>query len=249
MTTLNITGGTIIGAVAPLRGNAPFHRAPIVIATAANELLRISRYSGEFAEGEQLDKEEWQALIDSNEAIPLPCMSASSNVWLWVLRRNFLLDRERLLAHLRNSSALQKTIELEEGVLGHLVNEAMAAGLRDALANEAARQAEASLRARDAERAVSFAEAAFNLQRTITPRSVALLASGYRMLQRSERADGYLELTGRSLGGAFRSEVQNEISAIESTLELSLSAREFYVMRTERSHALKQSPLLRRRAA
>jgi hypothetical protein len=146
----------------------------------------------------------------------------------------------------RANALLAEPIKSVSGDLTLVVLEPRVAGLREAWANEAARLSHRAFCQGDDAKALVAAKAAFNLEPTMSPRRIALLAYAYRRLQRARRADGYILMANRSRGPEFANEVLEEMKLLERELS---SARAISAFKKCRLEALSHSPMLRGTAA
>jgi hypothetical protein len=241
MTTWGLEHRRIVGALASWKGQAPFHRAPLVLVSTLDpdQFLRIHRYVDGGVEGEALRREDWDALMVSDEAMPLPERAALRDAWLWIFRKRFALDRGECIAELRQQQSLATEPQWGgEDDVACLVVETNLAGLRDAWASRAARLGEEALKRKDAARALDAAETAFQLERLMSPKRVALLSVAYRLAGRDSRAAGYVPMTERSMGSAFAREVEAEIAVLSPDRGMS-------ALRAGRLPALRRAPMLR----
>jgi hypothetical protein len=241
VTVWGLEQGRIVGALASWKGRAAFHRAPLVLVSTSDpdRYLRINRYIDGRVEGEALRREDWDALMRSDEAMPLlPERSAARDVWLWLFRKRFALDRVSRVEELRQQQSLLAEPQWGgEDSVACLVAETGLGGLRDAWASQASRLGEEALHGKDAQRTLDAAETAFDLERLMSPRRVALLSVAYRLGGRESRAAGYVSMAERSMGAAFAKEVQAEIAALFPDAGLS-------TLRARRLLALKRAPML-----
>src|ERR1700720_4726279 len=108
-----LSSAQVIGGTRPLDPEVPFAQARVVLQKRAaggdvgEEFLLVYRYSlSEYAEGNTMTKEEWEALVDAGEAhqleTPLP---AKPNGTLWLLGPDFP-ERDRVIEELRAAKAL-----------------------------------------------------------------------------------------------------------------------------------------------
>jgi hypothetical protein len=219
----------IVGGMASWKGKAPFHRASVVIVPneGSGALVKVLRYGGSEAEGENLDADDWSALQRQGEAMAWPGrVPAQADVWLWVIRKTFALERTATLAELRQCCRLLGEPMEDSGDLACLVVEKKAADLREAWASRATRLAEDRLAAKKVNEALEAASTALQVGALMTPQRLALLALTYKRCGRDERSEGYFKMAERSLGAAFAREARkrfNELSRAYPVLsELSM---------------------------
>ena len=188
----------------------------IASADGGDSLLKILRYTDEDAEGEELDHDEWPALLSKQEAMLLPGNHpAQPHAWLWIFRKSFALDRPQILQELSDTCRqIGEPIQSPSGDTAFLVIESHAADLRETWASRAARFSEVALCQNDTGTALALAETAFHVGSLMTPQRLALLAFAYKRNGRETRADAYLKMAGRSMGAPFADEVRKELEVL-----------------------------------
>src|SRR5262245_12926787 len=98
----SLTECHIVGGMRPAEGKAPFARGAAVLEKASDlgRFLQVRGYAGGEAEGDELDRAAWEALLSSQQAARLTkTIHAAPYAAVWILRPGFEA-RDKLLAAL-----------------------------------------------------------------------------------------------------------------------------------------------------
>lgn len=211
----------IIGAMAPPRGKGAFDRANVIISANAEQgpFLNVRAYIGaDEVEGKPLTREEWDALLRSEQAIEITPVPSAKGAALWILRPSFM-GRDAALEELRSSgSLLHDKISGSDGSFLCLVNEPEANHFRDGWAARAAADAQSWARSGLWDRALEAAARAFSVERGMHPERLALLSLVYERTGNKTRADAYVDMAERSRGKDFAAQVRERRDAFRREL-------------------------------
>lgn len=215
------TGLYIIGAMAPPRGKGPFDRANVVVSADVGRgpFINVRAYIGaDELEGKTLTREEWDALLRSDQAIEVEPVPLKTGAALWVLRPSFT-GRDAALEELRVSGVLfHDKIAWSDGSFLCLINEPEANHFRDAWSHRATSDARSLARSGLWERALETASLAFSLERGMHPERLALLSLLFEKSGNPTRAEGYVAMAERSRGKDFALQVQEQREALRAEL-------------------------------
>jgi hypothetical protein len=224
---MKIADSIVVGAMTAPKGKAVFDRANLVLAsrTEPRTYVQVRAYIGtDEVEGKPLTQPEWLALVRSQEAIALPEVAATSGAALWVLRRAFE-GLSGAVEELRTSGALLcDVMRFDDGSIGCLLREPHALGFREGWAAAAEKLARAEAKRGRWEQARGFASQAFVLERSMTPERVALLALACARCGSAAASDGYIEMSRRSRGEAFKARVLEQREDLEQALQEAVPA-------------------------
>ncbi len=215
----------VAGALTLPEGKASFDRAPLILRSNSNfnKLLQITSY---LSDGEPYGKiftqEDFQALVQSRQAIEFEKpFEASSETVLWVFRPNFI-NREEALEELRsNDLLLLNYLPLPGGSFGCLVRERdIALKLRDRWATLADTESQKYIDKGDWLAACRAATHAFTVGCEMTPERLARLILIYKYQGLPTRAEGYMQMARRSRGEEFVAKIEKIVSLKSKQLSI-----------------------------
>ena len=220
---MNIASCRIVGAMTLPHAKGAFDRAGLIVASREPPVtyLQVRAYVGsDEIEGKPLDREDFDALVQSEQAIVLePPLDLMTGAALYVLRPSFD-GRGAALQEVRASGVLLRDkLELQDGSWACLVREPGAGAFRDRWAAEASAQALSWAKDGHWERAKNAASRAFVLERDMSPERVAMLALAHDRCGSGVRAGGYLQMARRSRGDDFAQQIVDKRARLEQEIE------------------------------
>jgi hypothetical protein len=220
---MRIGSSRIVGAMTLPHGKAAFDSANVIVesTTSPGTYLQVRAYvSPDEIEGKALDRADFEALIQAEQAIALdPHRETALGATFWVLRPTFI-GREEPLAELRASGwLLHDFISLPDGSWGCLVREPEASKLRDRWAEKAFREALSWAESGRWEWARAAASRAFVLERTLSADRIALLSLTHERCGNNARAKAYLQMARNSRGEELAKQAFERRSELERRID------------------------------
>lgn len=195
----------VVGGMRPASGKAAFARGAAVLGRQdqPERLLQVHGYAGAEVEGEEIDREAWEALLGSAQAMALKePVRATRDAALWVFRLGFA-DQEQAIERLAAVGALVHREVASGGSIAAVVREDLGNAVRDVLALERFDRAWCEAQAGRWPEALALADLAFVLSRGLIVERVALLALTLERVGRKTASDGVIEMAAGSRGAVF----------------------------------------------
>jgi hypothetical protein len=207
----------VVGGMRPAEGKAPFARGASILAQAneRERFLQVRGYVHDEAEGDELDREGWEALQASGQGVSLatPC-PAAAHAAIWILRPSFTA-RATLLGELVVAGALVgPEVATPAGSVVAVAREDIGNPIRDRWAMEQFETAWKFARAARWSDALSLADLAFVLSRGLVVERVALLSLALERAGRKTGADGLIEMAAGSRGAEFGRHVREKTAEL-----------------------------------
>jgi len=205
-------------------GQAPFACATVVLrrSDAAWPLLKVASYPSETeALGTTIDKEEWDILLGSQQALELPTtLPAIINGVLWLFRPSFgNTRREAILEELHQSGAqIGQAVPGQGDVIVCFVDQQRGNPLRGRWSTSAFVNAFQAAQNGHLGQAIRHANRSFVLDRGLVAHHLALLAVLYEKAGQRSDGESYADMARRTKGQELYEDIRRHINVYRAIL-------------------------------